>query len=341
MVHDEMKKISRTQRLSNIELLRIVSMMMVVMVHIDGASLGLPELGGDLSRLDARSAWQLGVESLTIIGVNCFTLISGYFSIRLRVRGICSFLLQCAFYAVGIYLLMSAVRPQNFSWGGLAESAMVLTHTDLWYVPAYFLLMLLAPLINAGFEALSPRRALWLTAGIVIYNVWAGWFWGGKFNPTGYTVVQLVMVYCIGRCLALYRGRLIDALRRPGIVCGAVYAVATLATAAMAVYLPPVKAFAYNQPFVIVASVAFFLAFASVDFRSRAVNVAARSAFAVYLIHKAPAVWGGVMRPRVVELWNSLNLWEFTLAAIALTVGIYLVAMPVDYIRRRLLGGRG
>lgn len=30
------------ERESNIELLRIVSMLMVVLVHIDGASLGLP-----------------------------------------------------------------------------------------------------------------------------------------------------------------------------------------------------------------------------------------------------------------------------------------------------------
>lgn len=38
-------------RQSNMELLRIVSMLMVLAVHIDGASLGLPELGGDIAAL--------------------------------------------------------------------------------------------------------------------------------------------------------------------------------------------------------------------------------------------------------------------------------------------------
>ena len=72
------------ERESNIELLRIVSMLMVVLVHIDGASLGLPQ--ALTVAATARDVWQLAVEALVIIGVNCFTLISGYFGIRLRVR---------------------------------------------------------------------------------------------------------------------------------------------------------------------------------------------------------------------------------------------------------------
>lgn len=71
-------------RESNLEALRIVSMLMVVLVHIDGASLGLPYIKGEFSALTSRDLWRLIVESFTIIGVNCFTLISGYFGIRLR-----------------------------------------------------------------------------------------------------------------------------------------------------------------------------------------------------------------------------------------------------------------
>ena len=73
-------------RQSNMELLRVVSMLMVLAVHIDGASLGLPRLGGNLGAMTARDAWQLVTEALAIVGVNCFTLISGYFGIRLRLR---------------------------------------------------------------------------------------------------------------------------------------------------------------------------------------------------------------------------------------------------------------
>ncbi len=308
-------------------------MLMIVLVHIDGASLGLPQLDGEFSQLSARSAWQIVVESLTIIGVNCFTLISGYFSIHLRWRTATAYLLQCAFYSVGIYILLCLSGRTALTFTQLFESAMVLTHTDLWYVPAYFLLMLIAPLINAGFERLTPRQALTLTCVITAYNVWGGWLWHGGFNPTGYTVMQLVMVYCIGRCLALYRGVLIDRLRRPATVWMALYLFFTAGTSAFACYNPPM-AYAYNQPLVIGAAIAFFLCFASLNIQSHLINTAARSSFAVYLIHKSPAIWGGVMRPAVITLWSTLSLWQFTAAAILLTLAIYLLAMIIDPLRR-------
>ena len=145
------------QRQSNIELLRIVSMLMVLAVHVDGASLGLPEPMGDIASLTAHDVWRIVVEAVAIIGVNCFTMISGYFGVRLRLRGVLSFLFQCAFYSVGIYTVVAIVFPGQFSWQGWLESWMVLTHTDLWYVPAYFGLMLLSPVLNAGLDALPKR----------------------------------------------------------------------------------------------------------------------------------------------------------------------------------------
>lgn len=70
------------QRQSNIELLRIVSMLLILIVHIDGASLGLPQPMGDITSITTRDWWRLIVESISIIGVNCFVLILGYFGIR-------------------------------------------------------------------------------------------------------------------------------------------------------------------------------------------------------------------------------------------------------------------
>ena len=107
-----------------------------------------------------------------------------------------------------------------------------------------------------------------------------------------------------------------------------------VAIAAMAVYMPPLQAFAYNSPFVLLSTVSFFLLFLSFDFISRPVNYIARSAFAVYLIHKAPLVRGNIMRPSVIYLWNTLSLPLFTLAAAGVILGFYLVAIAVDPLRR-------
>ncbi len=341
------------ERESNLEALRIVSMMMVVLVHIDGASLGLPSPKGDLQALTSRDVWRLVVESITIIGVNCFTLISGYFGIKLRLKGVLSFLFQCVFYSVLIASLAPGLLGIEFSWKEWGESWLVLSHTDLWYVPAYFCLMLLSPLLNAGVDKLSRREFACILGIFLLFNIWSGWWWGGSFNPTGYTVMQLILMYLIGRFIKKIiweRGKEITGeddsrlMPRHGIdrrthlkIWGSGgYVAAAGMVFLSSLYLEPVKAFAYNSPMVILASVSFFILFLSFRFHSLWINYIARSAFAVYLIHKAPEIWGNFMRPEIAAAWRELSLPAFTAAAVIITVCVYAVAMLIDPARRWL-----
>ena len=323
-------------RLSNIELLRIVSMVMVVGVHIDGASLGLPELNGRMEALDSRSTWCLLVESLTIIGVNCFTLISGYFGIRLRLKSAVSYLFQCIFYAVLVYTLVGWLNPGTFNWKGWWESWLVLTHTDLWYVPAYFGLMLLAPFLNAGFERLSRKQGFIVTLVFLLYNVWAGWWWKGKFNPTGYTLIQLILMYMIGRVISSYNEEIKKLPKTASLIVGIFlyFGISELIMLDAVFDLP--RAFAYNSPLVMASSVVMLLIFLKMEFRSNVVNYIAKSAFAVYLIHKAPLVWVGYMKPFVMYCWRKFTLFEFTLVGVALIIGVFVIAIILDFFRRRI-----
>lgn len=321
-------------RQSNMELLRIISMLMILAVHIDGASVGLPSPDGDFGSLTVRDIWRIAVESVAIIGVNSFVMISGYFGIRLRWRGVLSFLFECAFYSVGIYTVVTLAYPDRFSWTGWMESWMVLSHTNLWYVPSYFGLMLLSPVLNAGMDALPKRTFMGVLVLFLLFNMWCGWWWHGSFNPAGYTLVQLVMVYMTARYIRLHIS--IESVRHRRNAIIAVYALSLVAIAVSAVCLPPERAFAYNSPAVLLSTVSFFLVFAALRFRSPAVDYIAKSAFAVYLIHKAPLVWCLVMRPAVCHLWSTLSLPLFTFAAVGIAIGFYLLAMVIDPLRRLL-----
>lgn len=309
-------------------------MLMVLAVHIDGASLGLPELSS-FEALSARDVWQLSVESFAIIGVNCFTMISGYFGIRLRMRSLLVYLSQCAFYAVGLYTLFGILFPAYFSWHSWLESWLVLTHTDLWYVPAYFILMLLSPFLNAVVEFLTKKQFSYPLAAFVLLNVWCGWWWGGAFNPTGYTVMQLVMVYLIGRYVGRHVNIAASSKSSVAAASAILYFIATALIFASYLWLPE-KAFAYNSPFVLMSTVSFFVFFTCFDFKSKPINYVAKSAFAVYLLHKAPLEWGNVIKPSVCRMWEGMDLAEFTLAALAMMVVIYLISMAVDAVRRML-----
>lgn len=321
------------ERQSNMELLRIVSMAMVVGVHLDGASLGLPRLDGDWTAATAGDWWRIIVEALTITGVNCFTMISGYFGIRLSWRSLGRFLGICLLYSVGIYTLFACAGgfAAPYSWKGWAESWLVLTHSDLWYVPAYFLLMLCAPVLNVGLNALAQNEFRWLLVGGAFATVWMGWAWEMPFNPTGHTICQLVFTYAIARYIARF-----NAWRLRPLAALALFLAASALIACDAVY-QPLKAYSYNSPLVLVASVAMFLMFRGMSFQSRWVNELAKSAFSVYLIHKNPLVWVNIVKPTAVAAWSAMNPLEYTAFFIAAIVAAYLACAVIDTMRRTAL----
>ena len=211
---------------------------------------------------------------------------------------------------------------------------MILSHNDLWYVPAYFCLCLLAPFLNAGCDRLDTRRLAALWGVFLLYNVWCGWYWGGKFNPTGYTLIQLVLVYLAGRLFARILPPGADPRRRLLPAWIALYLAAAAGVLATALYLPSAKAFDYNSPLVMIESIALFGLFTSFRFTSRAVNTLASGAFAVYLVHKNPLVWVNLFKPVVIFLWSVLTLTGFTIAAVTIAVTTYLAVALFDWLRR-------
>ena len=98
----------------------------------------------------------------------------------------------------------------------------------------------------------------------------------------------------------------------------------------------PSMAYAYNSPLVMLSSVALLLMFSRMRLTSSAINAVARSAFAVYLIHKAPLIWGNLMRPAVRWMWAEMSLWLFVVSSLALMVAIYGACMCADWVRRRI-----
>ena len=77
--------VSKSPRQSNFELLRIVAMLLVLVVHVDFFSLGVPS-DADIAGNPVSSAMRYIVESLALVCVNSYILISGYFGIKPNVK---------------------------------------------------------------------------------------------------------------------------------------------------------------------------------------------------------------------------------------------------------------
>lgn len=323
-------ELTGNSRQSGLELLRIVAMLFILVVHVDGASLGFPDFRSVWSPGDW---WRMTFEAVAITGVNLFVLISGYFTIRLTLRRLVNYLIICVFYAWGIFAVHCFAVPGYFSMARALRALAVFSHSDLWFIRDYLFLMLLAPLLNGGLEALRrvPAHLIWSVVSLLVINCWFGWWQEGQVNPTGYNLMQMVMMYVLG-----YFMRCLSVDRLPWWASALLWLTSTAAIVWMSASMPPTRAFAYNQPFVIAAACALFALSAGLKFSSGVVNWIASSTFAVYLVHKDPYVWVAVVKPTVLSIAADVSGVLFFARCAAFVAVVFLTCVVIDKVRHLL-----
>lgn len=150
----------RSKRNANIELLRLLSMLMVMTLHCLAWSGALYQQQGTADLL----YW--GLEALCVPAVNCFVLISGYFLVKTPFR--VAKLLQIA-GAVWSYAFLCSLLAAILSGEALSARSVLMMLFPLitkryWFINAYLALYLLSPFLNRLILSLSKRQMTALTA---------------------------------------------------------------------------------------------------------------------------------------------------------------------------------
>jgi hypothetical protein len=304
-------------------------MIMILMVHFVGATFPLPTKVTLNNISDINTVTKTLLESFAIIGVNCFVLISGYFGIRHSAKGFINFIFTCLFYSVAIFGIYAIIKPDQYDIHTFLESFGIFSHTDLWFIPAYFALYIIAPLLNNGIKYFSQYQFTLLLIGLTFLNVYLGWFWEGKINPTGYNAMHLIYIYIIGRYIHSYT--VIQSTKKRALfIIG--YIISFALIVASTFVCKSTMAYAYNSPFVILTSVFFFLIFTTFTFHDYLVNYIASSAFAVYLIHKMPPVWHD-LKNFLIDYSNVDSPIAFALFWISFVMMLFAGCIVIDKIR--------
>ncbi|MBQ0046812.1 MAG: acyltransferase [Prevotellaceae bacterium] len=268
--------ISVHKRQSNFEILRILCMLGVVIGHV------LLYLYQDEIHSQDMSLCNQGRVFLLngcAVAVNCFVLISGYFTVRLTWSKVVRYVAMCLWYAVLVYLLLGG------SW---LQVLFPVSETELWFVPCYLVLMLMSPLLNAGLSSMSKRTLRRTVLFMLLADVYIGYMHQCEYiGVDGYGIFHLICVYSLGYLLA--KEQLI--FRFPYLWVLSCFVVMT-ALHALKMFWYPISAIYslhYNSPIMIVASILVFQWAKELKFYSRVVNWVAGSVFAVYLILSNPS----------------------------------------------------
>lgn len=157
--------------MSNLELLRCIAMMMVVVLHY----LGKSELLGDLAAGNLTTtqtvAWVL--ESFCIVAVNVYMMISGYFlsESSFKVSRLLKLWLQVWVYSVGIGLLAAftgTLPAEEFNTHYLLSLLFPISMGHYWFMTAYVFLYLLLPFIGMAIRKMTKGQMQLTLGGLLL-----------------------------------------------------------------------------------------------------------------------------------------------------------------------------
>lgn len=319
-------------RQSNIELLRIVAILMVIALHYFNAS-----MGGELGHVASGSInYYLShfLESLCIVAVNIFVLITGYFSYKktkIKVSKVADLVLIMIFWGIVLsFAMVLWLSPKSLNLSVMKQ--IVLIATNQWFVVIYCILYLLIPFINKLIDALqkSSLEAL-LLINFIFFYVWPTFYTGVTDNSGGYSIINFINLYLIGAYIHKYHDKKIKIGKWLTL-----YLVLTLITTVFS--MVAARAYNYNSIFTLFNCVIVFEIFKSLTIRhSKIINQLATYTFSVYLIDVNTYFNRFLYR----DLFHSSKYWNNNLMVVNLVVsvvGIYIVCIILDWLREFVFG---
>ena len=308
------------ERQSNFELLRIISMFMILLLHANFSAFGWPE--GD----STTALLRILAESIAIIAPNLFVLITGFFGVTLKLSKIVNLLFQIVFTVFSVTLLLILFNIYQFnSWKELAHG---FYFWNYWFLNAYIVLLLLSPLSNLAIEYLNQSSLKYLLILLfIVFCIIDGDFFISPMGigvNSGYSVIWFLYLYLLGRYIAKYP------IRISFLKLLFLYLFSLLGAF---ILIWKRHDYGYNSPFILIESVVVFLMFQFVDFSSKTVNFIASSSLMVFLLHGHPVLFR--YYKGTLELLNEKygNGLEFVLFVLLFCVGVYTIAVIYDQVR--------
>lgn len=338
-------KINRKPRSANMDLLRIVSMLLIILLHsIDHSGvLEQAELSSSAMHLWVRFTYML-----TQVCVNCYVLISGYFLVKskFRLQKLVALWLEVVFYSFTIKLVFMLTGYTPFSISSLISSFVPVITGRYWFITIYFGLYLIFPFLNIAINAMNKRQHTVLNILLfVLFSVMVSIYpsFAGMNSGGGWGLAWFVVLYFAAAWFRLYYTSQ-KKLLALSFWLGSSFIIA-VGYVFFGSKIGIVKTFLgnmyrYDSIASYIGSLCVLTVFINVkikaDWLNKCITFIAPSTLGVYLIHAHASFspWS----------WEFLNLPQymtspaFPLIQIGVVLGIYVVCTCVDLIRKYTIG---
>lgn len=319
------------ERDSNIELLRILATIFILILHCNGWF--LREWGG-------ISCWNTGnsivaacrilIQNITVLGVDVFILISGFYGIHPKLKSIVNLFTLLFFFYTGCYLWACSIGHETFSYAGLFVNMKAFSRTN-WFISGYLFLMLLAPMINAFADSANLRSFELYIVLYCVVTLYLGYYQGNEYwwYNAGYSVTMMVGVYIVGR----YLHRVVDNIDQIKYWNIAVAFIGVIGLMSIIRILSSNEEawLHYGSPITIFASV-LLLFYRIPKFKNKFVNWIAASCLASFILHTCEPVFSWFVRKDVMYFSND-SYPVYCIKIGGVIIGVYVASILLDKVR--------
>lgn len=336
----------------NIDILRSIIMLFIVIWHSILHGIAIPG-SIDLTNLIHIEIVNYSIIQLLIyltsISVNCFILISGYFSInskRTNYDRILKVWFQTFFYSFIIYLLLSIIGIIPFKVTTIIKSLLPISTNQYWFMTNYIPLVLIGPYISKtiinnsqkeNFKILIVLSFLTLT----LFSISNQTFPLGKINTSGYNFIWFIYVYIVGGYLRLY-----EPFMNKTKLLYYIFIV-LLFSSSIAATLNHIRTgentfFSINYNGIsFIFSVLFFLTIKNLKFNTN--NVINKTlikiapyTFGVYLIHDNSFIRNILWYKNLFQFESHFDTYYFVPYLLAISILIFVICVCIDKMRSLL-----
>ena len=316
-------------RYSNLEVLRIVCMLLIVAGHL----IMWHKFDSEYIERIVRC----GIRPFFSVAVNCFVLISGWFGIQFKSKKIISLNSTLTFWtfvpcAIALLYGIHVIDIRR----DLLMLVPLLTR-QYWFITIYVALCFLAPYLNILVRALSKKDfkrllIVCICLFVVIPTVAAFLNFASITTDGGYGIVNFTVLYLFGRYMRIH-----EEPKRSALLYFAIYAVLMTFCGAIQLIYSKILGFefttliSYDTFFVFFGAIALFCSFSRLNFKNNFINLLASVSFSVYVIHIHPWTDSWIFE-NVLGLRKLEDGW-FILALFIVPVIVYIGCFILEQMR--------
>ena len=311
-------------RYSNYELLRIISILMVIGLHY-------LLFGGELKNVNVHTNnyyTVLFIKSMFIIAVNMFILIFGYFMCmksKVYIKKIINLIFLYYFYGTILYIISVIIGYEQFNLIGFIKS--VDPFIKNWYIKTYIVLYLISPYINILLNTLNKtihKKFIYFLS--IFFCIWPSFLPYSPNNDGGYGIISFIYLYIIGAYIRKYGFS--DKFKKRSLI---IYFSCSLITFGFSV-INWDSSWSYNFLFNIIGSMALFAYFSKLKFKSVKINSISKLTFSIFIIHINP-LFIDIVYKKILKCNEFYFSRYFVLHLIIGVIIIYIISSVIEVFR--------